>query len=694
MEPKIKTIQFGDSDLTFETGQLAVLANGAVLARWGETVILVTVTMSEPREGIDFFPLTVEYVERLYAGGLISSSRFVKRERFPSPEATLKARVIDRSIRPLFPKGFMNEVQIIVTVLSFDDIHDPAQLAINATSAALMISDIPFEGPVAGIRISLKNDEFLINPNIDDYEKSDLDLMVSTSRDSVIMLEAGANQVAEEKMLQALRLVKDSAEEMLYLQLDIAKEWGRPKSEFASFGVDEEMRLDIFEKFGDAIKDAVYLKGRVERYERFDQIHAEAYLEYEGKYAKSEIDRVINAIIEQIVVDGVIKENKRPDGRAFDEVRPLFIKTGILPRTHGSGIFQRGLTQTLTTVTLASGRQEQLLEDLAGETTKRYMHHYNFKPFTTGETGRYSFYPGRREIGHGALGERALIPVIPSREEFPYTIRVVSEILSANGSTSMAAACGSTIALMDAGIPIKSPVAGIAMGLMKDEETGKVAVLTDIQGFEDHFGDMDFKITGTRKGITALQMDNKLKGISIDTLHEAMEKAKTARLKILDSIEAVISKPREQLSKYAPRIKSIKIDSSKIGDVIGPGGSVIRKITEETGAEVDIEEDGTVNIASITPEGMQSAEERIRAIVFEPEIGAIYDATVSRIEPYGAFVSITPTVSGLVHVSELSDKFIKDPNEVVKLGQEVRVKVVGVDERGRVNLSVKQAIAE
>jgi len=693
-EKKVKSVQFGDDTLTFETGRLAVLANGSVLAKWGETVVLVTIAMSGPREGVDFFPLTVEYVEKMYAGGLISSSRFVKRERHPSTDATLRARVIDRSIRPLFPKGFNNEVQVVVTVLSYDDVHDPAIIAVNATSTALMISDIPFEGPIAGIRVAQKGGQLLVNPSIEDFEKSDLDLIISASTDSIIMLEAGADQVGESLMLEALELAQSAARPVLDFQIELAKEWGKEKSEFVAAEFEPELINTINEKYRDRIKEAVYLRGKEERNAAMDAVHEGAYVEFEGKFSKSNIDKVIHSIIEDVVVSGVVREDRRPDGRGFDEIRPLSADVSILPRTHGSGLFQRGLTQSLTTVTLGSGKLEQLVEDLGGETTKRYMHHYNFKPFCVGETGRYSYYPGRREIGHGALGERALEPVIPSQEDFPYTIRVVSEILTANGSTSMAATCGSTLALMDAGVPIKAPVAGIAMGLMKDEETGKMVILTDIQGFEDHFGDMDFKVTGTRNGITALQMDNKLKGIPMDVLKEALEKAKAARFKILDLFDEVIPAPKAEISKFAPAIDSIKIDPEKIGELIGPGGKVIRGITEETGAEIDIEEDGTVNVYSVSKESIDAAMTRIRAIVFEPEVGETYEGTVARIENYGAFIEITPSVSGLAHVSELSDEFIKDPNEVVKIGQKVRVKVIGIDERGRVNLSIKSVKAK
>ncbi len=692
--PLTKTIKFGDADMTFETGRMAMQANGSIYATWGETAVLVTVTMAAPREGIDFFPLTVEYVEKMYAGGLISSSKFVKRERHPSSEATLKARVIDRSIRPLFPEGFANEVQVIATVLSYDGEHDPSMLSVNATSAALMISDIPFEGPVAGVRVSMLDGQLVVNPNETVYESADLDLIISASKDSIVMIESGAKEVNEVKMLEALNFAKDSSPAVLAMQEEIAKEWGKEKAEFVSVSVLEESYNEVFAVFGEKMKEAVYIKDRSERDAKMDEIHQEMYAEYEGKYSKSTLNGIAHEITKNVVIDGIVKESKRPDGRGFDEIRPLSASVGILPRTHGSGLFQRGTTQALSVATLGSGKLELMVEDIGGETTKRYMHHYNFKPFCTGETGRYSYYPGRREIGHGALGERALLPVIPSKEVFPYTIRVVSEILSANGSTSMAATCGSTLALMDAGVPIKAPVAGIAMGLMKAKDSDEMVVLTDIQGFEDHFGDMDFKVTGTRDGITALQMDNKLKGIPMEVLATALEKAKAARYQILDMINEVIPAPKAALSKYAPKIVQMKINKELIGDLIGPGGKVIRGITEETGVEIEIEEDGTVNIAGVSPDAIEAAKALVNEIVFEPVVGEIYEGTVARVEGYGAFVEITPSVSGLVHVSELKDGFVKDANEVVKVGQKVKVKVTEIDDRGRVNLSIKRAVQQ
>lgn len=692
-EKRERTIKFGDADLTFETGRLATLANGAVLARWGDTVVLATVTMAKPREGIDFFPLTVEYIEKYYAAGMISSSRFVKRERFPSSDAILKARVIDRSIRPLFPNGFMNEIQVIVTVMSYDKVHDPALLGVNAVSTALMISDIPFEGPVAGIRVASVDDALIANPTIEQFRNSDMNLVISASKDSIIMIESGASEVGESKMIEAFKFAKSSADGILDLQTELRAEWGKEKSAFEVVSVDEEILKIILAKYEDQIKDAVYTKGREDREEKMDALHEAMYVEFEGEYSKGDMDRVVHHIIEDVVVKGVTREGRRPDGRGVDEIRPLSADTGILPRTHGTGLFQRGLTQALSIVTLASGKSEQLIEDLDGESTRRYFHHYNFKPFCVGEVGRFRLMPGRREIGHGALGERALLPVLPSRDEFPYTIRVVSEILSANGSTSMAATCGSTLALMDAGVPIKTPVAGIAMGLVYDDETKKIVVLTDIQGFEDHYGDMDFKVTGTRKGITALQMDNKLKGIPMEVLAEALEKAKVARFQILDVIESAIPAPREEMSKYAPRIESIKIDPEDIGTLIGPGGKMIREITETSGAEIEVEEDGTVNISSPDGKSIEAAKAKIKELFFVPDVGAVYEGTVARIQPYGAFVDIASNACGLVHVSELAEGFVKDPNDVVKEGDKLMVKVIGIDDKGRIKLSAKQAIA-
>lgn len=687
-----KELDLSGSKLTLETGRLAGQANGSVLARWGETAVLATVTMSKPAEGLDYFPLTVEYIEKLYASGKISSSRFVKRERFPSNDAILKARLIDRSLRPLFPDGFMNEVQIIITVLSYDEEHDPAILAITAASSALMISDVPFEGPVAGVRIGRINGEEKIFPLMSEMEGSDLELVVSCTKDAVVMMEAGAEEVPEEEIVKGIDTAMASAVQIFDLQAELTKEAGKEKAEFTNMNPDEEVMKALYEEYKDKVKAAI-VTDKHEFYAKQDELLAEMLEKYEGEYSKSFLKEIVFTFIKKELRRMVIEEDRRIDGRPLDQVRPLSSETGLLPRVHGSGLFNRGLTQVLTTVTLGSRDKEMTVESMDGEETRRYMHFYNFPSYSTGETGRFRFIPGRREIGHGALAEKALLPVIPKEEDFPYTIIAVSEVMSSDGSTSMASTCGSTLALMDAGVPITRPVAGIAMGLVSDNETYKV--LTDIAGIEDHIGDMDFKVTGTEKGVTAIQMDNKLKGVPSSVLAEGLTKAKAGRAVIMESMMQTISSPKEETSKYAPKVIMVKIPQDKIGELIGPGGKVVKGIIEKTGADVNIDDDGTVSISATDSAKIEEARKMVDGITKEAEMGAIYEGTVDKLMPFGAFVDVGPSITGLVHVSEMSNEFVKDPSDVVKEGDRVKVKVIKIDPAsGKVSFSMKQVPQE
>ncbi len=671
--------------MEFETGRLAGQASGAVLAKWGETMVLATVTMSGKAENLDYFPLTVEYIEKFYAGGIISSSKFVKRERFPSNEAILKARLIDRSIRPLFPEGFMNEVQIIVTVLSYDDSHDPSILAINAVSYALMISDVPFEGPVAGVNVGLVDGNFVPFLPSDKVESSSLDLVVSSTREAIVMLEAGANEVSEDQLEQAMILANKTAGTILDSQVEFAKLAGKEKAEYLDASLSTEVIEKIKNEFGDDFKNAITAdKSKFRSNE--EELKAKILEKYATELSKSVVSEAVFHILKDEVRSRVLQSDQRYDGRGLDEIREISVDVSLLPRVHGSGLFNRGYTQVLSAVTLGSPSKQLLVESMEGEDSQRYMHHYNFPAFSTGETGRYNFMPGRREIGHGALAERAIIPVLPEETEFPYTIRVVSEVLSSDGSTSMASTCASTLALMDAGVPIKKPVAGIAMGLISDGSTYKV--LTDSAGFEDHIGDMEYKVTGTKDGITAIQMDNKLKGIPMEVLKQGILKAKDARLKILEIMEAKISAPNGRLSKYAPKLITITINKEKIGELIGPGGKVIKKIIEDTGADINIDDDGKVTIAHSDDEAIEKAKAIVLSIVEEAEIGKIYEGTVDKIMPYGAFVDVSASISGLLHISEIKEGFIKDVSEFLKEGQKVKVKVTKI-ENGKVSFTMK-----
>lgn len=689
-----KETQINGVKISFETGKLADQANGSVLATMGETVVLAIVVTADRREGIDFFPLQVEYSERLYAGGFISSSRFIKREGHPSNDQVLKSRLIDRSLRPLFKADFINEVQVVVTVLSYDGVNDPAILGINAASAAIMLAGLPFDGPVAGVRIGIDDKKLVLNPSVKDLDDGELDLVVSGTKEAIIMLEAGAKQIPEEKILEGLEFAHKEMQTLIDLQNEFVKEITPEQIEYVGKIIDEELMKLIEDEYTGQINEIQYIKEKKERSKREKALKEELYAKYEEKYDKNDINQSLDEVIYKIVRTNIIKEGKRPDGRKTTEIRPITIETGLLPRVHGSAMFRRGETQAVSIVTLGSGRLEQVMQTIYGEETKRYMHHYNFPQWSVGEVGRIAYYPGRREIGHGALAERALIPVLPSEEEFPYTIRVVSEVMSSNGSTSMASTCGSTLSLMDAGVPIKAMVSGIAMGLIMDEATGEYAVLSDIQGLEDHFGDMDFKVTGTEEGVTAIQMDNKLKGISIEILKKALGQAREGRLFIMGKMKEVITSPRDSLSKYAPRIETFQINPLKIGELIGPGGKNIKKIIEESGAEIDINDKGLVSISAIDEESRLKAITAIKGMTEEPEVGKIYEGKVAKLMAFGAFVDVSPAISGLVHVSEMSNEFVKDPSTIVKEGQTVKVKIIGIDDQGRINLSMKQVPKE
>ena len=692
-------VEFGGRELTIETGKLAKQANGSVLVKYGETVVLVTATMSDPRPGISYFPLMINYEERLYAAGKIPGG-FIKREGRPSEMATLTSRLIDRPLRPLFLKGFRDDVQIVATVLSVDNDNAPDIAAMIGASAALTISDIPFDGPIGGVNIGMIDGEFVVNPTLEQKEESPLDLVVAGNKDGVMMVEAGADEVKEDKMIEAIEFGQEVNQKVIKLQEEMAAEVGKEKAEVELVTTDDpELEAEVREYVGDKIKDAAQTEEKSERNDNVDQVKAEITDYFEEKFAEEEdkdykmqvVHNTLDKLLKEAIRSLVLDEGVRVDGRAVDEVRPIWCEVGILPRAHGSGVFTRGQTQAMTVATLGAVGDEQILDGLENAESKRYMHHYNFPSFSVGETGPIRG-PGRREIGHGALGERALRPMIPSHEEFPYTIRMVSEVLESNGSTSQASICGSTLALMDAGVPIKKPVAGIAMGLMKEGE--KVQILSDIQGIEDFNGDMDFKVAGTEDGITALQMDIKIKGVPKDILVKALEQARKGRLHILNEMLKVISESREELSPYAPSIITIEIDPEKIRDVIGPGGKTIKKIVDENDVNIDIEDDGTVFISAENQEGGQNAKRIIEKITEDVEVGKLYLGEVKKVTNFGAFVEVLPGKEGLVHISELADYHVKKVEDILELGDEVLVKVIGIDDRDRINLSRIEAIKQ
>lgn len=688
----------GSQEIIIETGKLAGQAGGAVTVRMGDTVILATATMSKnPREGIDFFPLSVDYEERMYAAGRIPGS-FFRREGRPSESAILIARVTDRPLRPLFPKKMRNEVQVILTALSHDQEHHADMLCIIGASAALTISNIPFEGPVAGCRVGLIDGELVINPTISEMENSKLDLRLAGTMDAINMVEAGAVEVDEETMIRALDAGHAALQGILAVQQEMAEKLGKAKYEYEPPQVDEALRDGVRAKTADDIKRIVAENtDKSARSEAMDALRERVmadYAEAAGPDGEEPNYSAIRGFIEESLKEEIrrriLEESIRPDGRDPFTIRSLAAEVGLVPRVHGTGLFKRGLTQVLSIATLGTPRDAQELDNLNPEDSKRYMHHYNFPPFSTGETW-FLRGPKRREIGHGALAETALRSMIPPEDEFPYTVRVVSEVMSSNGSTSMASVCGSTLALMDAGVPLIRPVAGIAMGLISDGQT--YVVLTDIQGLEDHLGDMDFKVAGTKEGITALQMDIKIKGIPADVMRRALMQALDARLQILNVMLEELPAPREQMSAYAPRITTLHIDPEKIGAVIGPGGKVIRSIQEKTGAKIDIENDGTVFVAAVDGPSADNATEIIQGLVEEPEIGRIYTGKVNRIEPFGAFVEFMPGRDGMVHISQIADYRVDKIEDEVQMGDEIMVMVTNVDPQGKVRLS-RQAVLE
>lgn len=680
------TIEIGGKSLYLETGRFAERASAAVTARMGDTMALVTVVLGRAKEDLGYFPLSVEYQEKLYAGGKIKGSRWVKRDGRPSEEAVLKGRVIDRTIRPLFPRGLVNEVQVIATILSADGENDADMVAMYAASAALMGSPIPWEGPVSGIRVGLDHEtrKMTINPTFMERDNSDLDLIITGSKTATVMLEAGANEVSETEMLEAFKLAQEENARIAGEIETWTKKWAKTKISFVPKIPSEKCESAVKAEITNTqVKEWVKAEATLQPFEGLDEAVITIVEKYPD-FTKSDVSQVIEDLIRTEARRQTIYDKVRPDGREWTQIRSLSSEVGLLPRTHGSAMFKRGSTQTLTITTLGAPSMNQLIENMEGETEKHYIHHYNMAPFTIGESGRVG-YPSRREIGHGALAERALTPMLPSDDEFPYTIQVVNELMSSNGSTSMASVCGSTLSLMDAGVPIKKPVAGIAMGLMVDKDN--YVVLSDIQGMEDHTGDMDFKVAGTLDGITAMQMDIKVLGIPMDVLERALTQAKAGRIFILEHMLSTLAEVRTELSQYAPKIEVVRIPVESIGMVIGPGGKVIRGIIEATGAQVDIEEDGRVLISAIDPKAIASAVAMVNGIVKEIEPGEEYDGTVTRIENFGVFVELLPGKNGLVHVSQLSTEFVQDPNDIVKLGETLHVRVTEIDNMGRINLT-------
>jgi polyribonucleotide nucleotidyltransferase len=717
MKPEVKryTAMVGSRDISIETGKLAAQAGGAVTVQLGDSIVFAAATMGGVREGIDFFPLSVDYEERMYAGGKIPGS-FFRREGRPSTDAILTARLTDRPLRPLFPEGMRNEVQVIMYSLSADTDNPLDMLAINAASAAIMISDIPWNGPVGAVRVGRVDGQFIADPTYAEIASSDLDLRIAGTKDAILMVEAGADEIPEDVMVAALEFGHRSIQPLIEAQLKMQAEIGKPKREPVFNLPNLELQKKVYDRVSgpmsnlldqplmkaefytgmdalleDLVRDLVpntdstkvALPGEtdVETIPEFSLPQAPTLEAVKAAFEETE---------KQVVRDRILNMGKRPDGRAPAEIRPIWCEVGFSPRAHGSGLFTRGETQVLTLATLGTLRESQEIDTLSPVETKRYMHHYNFPPFSTGET-KMIRGQSRREIGHGALAERALEPVIPAEETFPYALRLVSEVLASNGSSSMASVCGSTLALMDTGVPIKAPVAGVAMGLVKEGE--KYSILTDIQGTEDHLGDMDFKVAGTAKGITALQMDIKISGLSANIMKEALEQARQARIFILGKILEVIPAPRPELKPHTPRITTVKIPSDKIGAVIGPGGKNIRALQEETGTKIDIEEDGTIYIAAVNGAGADLARERIEAITETPQLGRIYTGKVVRIADFGAFVEILPGTDGMVHISQLDSERVEKVEDIVKMGDEITVMVTGIDQMGKIRLS-RQAVLE
>ena len=687
-EHKIFKMDFAGKELSVEIGKIAQLASGSAILTYGETMVMVNVSKSaQPRDGIDFFPLSVDYEEKLYSVGKIPGG-FLKREGKPSEKAILTSRLIDRPIRPLFPKGFRNDVQVVATVLSVDPDCTPDIVSMIGSSIALSISDIPFNGPTGSVLVGLVDGAFVINPTAEQREKSSMHLVVSGTKDAIMMVEAGGDEIPDTLMLEAILFAHEEIKKVVAFIEEIVAEVGKEKMEVTLFKIDEEVEKAVREFATADMKEAVKTIEKLERMEKMDAVKQATFEKFEDILEDHGIDveETLQAIIKEEVRKLIVHENVRPDNRKPDEIRPIWCDNGFIPRAHGSGLFTRGQTQVMSIATLGSISEAQMLDGLDEEESKRYMHHYNFPAYSVGEA-RPSRGPGRREIGHGALAERALLPVIPSQEEFPYAIRVVSEVLSSNGSTSQGSVCGSTLSLLDAGVPLKDMVAGIAMGLIKHDD--KVAILSDIQGMEDHLGDMDFKVAGTEKGITAIQMDIKIAGIDEQILREALTQAKVGRIHILNEMKKTIDAPKPELSKYAPKIVTMNIKPDKIKDVIGPGGKVITKIIEETGVKIDIEQTGEVYIAGIDADMIALAQKHIYDIVAEVEVGQIYTGKVTRIMNFGAFVEVLPGKEGLLHISHIAYERVDKVEDVLNIGDEVTVKATEIDEKGRVNLSRK-----
>ena len=675
-----------------ETGKMCGLSNGSCMFSYGDTRVLCNVTMSEkPREGVDFFPLSVDFEEKLYAVGRIPGS-FMRREGRPGEKAILTSRVVDRPIRPLFPKDMRNDVSVVMTVMSVDQDCSPEIAGMIGTSIAISISDIPWKGPIAGVYMGLVDNELVVNPTEAQREKSDLQLTVAASMEKIVMIEAGANEVDERTMLNAIKAAHVEIKKMIEFINSIVAEIGKPKKDFQSMELDHDLFEAVKAEFLDDFKAAMDTDDKNVRDMRLLPIRDRISEKYGEEWGEATVEEIMYKMQKFVVRRWLLDEGKRVDGRGINEIRPLAAEVGLLPRVHGSGMFTRGQTQVLTTCTLSSLRDAQIMDDLSTEETKRYIHHYNFPPYSVGEA-RAPRSPGRREIGHGALAERALLPMIPSTEEFPYALRLVSEVLSSNGSTSQASICGSTLALMDAGVPIKEPVAGISCGLITEGE--RWMTMLDIQGVEDFHGDMDFKVGGTKNGITAIQMDIKVDGLTYEIIEEAFEKCRKGRLYILNEIMLpAIPAPRAELSKYAPKMLSLKIDVDKIKDVIGKGGKVIQEICANCNCKIDVEEDGNVFISAINQEDGERALHTIKTIVEDPEIGAIYKGRVTRLMTFGAFVEIAPGKEGLVHISKLDTKRVEKVEDVVAVGDELLVKVTEIDQQGRINLSRKDALAD
>ncbi|TJX67059.1 polyribonucleotide nucleotidyltransferase [Soehngenia saccharolytica] len=690
---KIYKYMLAGRELCITIGKVAQQANGSCLVRYGDTVTLVTATQSkQPREGIDFFPLSVDYEEKLYSVGKIPGG-FIKREGRPSEKAILTSRLIDRPIRPLFPEGFRNDVQVVATVLSVDQDNSPEIAAMIGSSIALSISDIPFNGPTGSVQVGRVNGEIIINPNSEQREISDINLTVSGTKDAIMMVEAGAKFVTEQVMLEAILKGHDEIKKICDFINEIVQDCGKEKSKYELFMPSKDVESLVRQLATNKLIEALNTVDKTQRDENVENLKNEITEIVLEKYPDTEkdISEVFELIMKEEVRKQIIEKGIRPDNRKLDEIRPISCEVGLLPRTHGSGLFNRGQTQVLTIATLGASSDVQIIDGLGEEESKRYMHHYNFPAYSVGEV-RPSRGPGRREIGHGALAERALEPVIPPENEFPYTLRLVSEVLSSNGSTSQASVCGSTLALLDAGVPIKAPVAGIAMGLIKEGD--KVAILSDIQGLEDHLGDMDFKVAGTSEGITAIQMDIKIDGINEKILQEALERARIGRLFILDKMMQTISAPREELSIYAPRITVLQVNPDKIRDIIGPGGKVINKIIDETGVKIDIEDDGRVSVISNDSIAAKKAIELIQNIVKEIEVGDIYLGKVTKITTFGAFVEVLNGKEGLVHISQLAKERVNKVEDIVSVGDEILVKVIEIDNQGRINLSRKALLSD